>query len=636
MSLRGSPFRSPAAKSLVLETPKKSPLKGILRTPVKSFTEQDDLSGSCLRSPSMRTPKKSVTWSPSPRKFMSQKQFKVPESPQCANMYLPELITPSKSRQFHGDEFKTPDKLASRIGRISPETQKVSEITEKSKKMRRTLSLPEKAESQSLDIFSVDRLSPPTPEITTPRKGPEPTNRMCTRSGRTPLKSVSTSPYHRREFPLPCSPSPQKGKSVIMKEEPSKPFLRSHSSGYTSAGMSSPSHIGAQHTPNGEPLTTKTVYEENPDSTKVIMEEGSSLDSQQFNTSQCSTTATEESIDIEDASVMKTELTGGIKINISFSRKSSKSSGVFEFTGAPSLPDTATQGRRYGFRQTPDRQQRKAAARLACSPGLPKFSTPRASGTPRHGKVPAEPNPLTYQVELEMQASGLPKLKFKRTDSFNSGEASDHVVKGLAPHVMNAKASRVESPLVHCSKHREPGCMSPSLCTHGTPRKGSVQTYICQSITPTRLSNNSPSPLGVGENMAWTPSPHSRGLSTPENLNSWPRKKRARTDMLAKENPVKGEVDVLEDPELDGVFRLQGAEDFKESRTPVSKYKLGMARMLRFPNEIEWSKSVVQKCYKDAAICEEFSREGEERLLVLGKRRLSLDVVKTEYVSLCK
>ncbi|XP_036432110.1 LOW QUALITY PROTEIN: treslin [Colossoma macropomum] len=586
MILRGSPFRSPAAKSLLMETPKKSPLKGILRTPVKSFMEYGTLSGSCPRSPSMKTPKKSVTWSPSPRKCPSEKTFKVPESPQSSKRYSPKLITPSKFCRFQGDVFKTPDKLPQRKCKTSPETQTVSEITgniglkeptlgQRSQNTRRTLSLPEKVDPQSLDILSIDHSSPPTPEMTTPKKSPEPEHRMCTRSGRTPLKSISTVPYHKAKSPLGSSPSSSKGVFLPMKEKPLKPFLRSHSTGNTSASTSHPKsstdHTGDKQTLDREPWTTKAVAGHN-ESTKVMMEEESSSDSQQIDSSQCSATTTEESIDIAEASVVRTELTGGIKMNISFSRKSSKSSGVFEFTGTPSLP---AEGCSYGFRQTPDRQQRKAAARLGYSPGLLRFSTPRASGTPGQGKKPAEPNPLTYQVELEMQASGLPKLKFKRTDSFSSGEAADYAAKGLAPHIMTAKAPKVDSPLAHCSKHREHGCISPPLCTHDTPGKGGVQTYICQSITPTRLSNNSPSPLGAGENMPWTPSPQSRGWSTPENLNSWPRIKRARTDMLGtKENVFKSEVEVLEDPELDGVFRLQGAEDLKESRTPASKYKL--------------------------------------------------------------
>ncbi|XP_072529843.1 treslin [Salminus brasiliensis] len=578
MILRGSPFRSPAANNLLLETPKKSPVKGILRTPVKNFMEHGTPSASCLKSPGMRTPKKSVTWSPSPRTCLSEKTFKVPESPQESKRYSPKLITPSKFCRFRGDIFKTPDKLPQRKGKGSPETEsKIAgsvdleepKLGQRSEKMRRTLSLPENSDLQSLDILSFNHSSP-TPEIKTSRKSPGSAHTMCTRSGRTPLKSVSALPMDEAK-----SQSPSPRKDMPMKENPSKPFLRSHSIDNTSVSNHPKSSVDqAGYKLAGQPWKTKGADDGQNESTKGMIEEVSSSDSQQFDSSQFSATTTEEeSIDITEASVVKTELTTGIKMNISFSRKSSKSSGIFEFTGTPSLPSEAMQERSYGFRQTPDRQQRKAAARLGYPPGLTRFSTPRSSGTPGHGKRPTETNPLTYQVELEMQASGLPKLKFKRTDSFSSGEAADYAAKGLASHIVNTKAPRVDSPLTHCSKHREPGCISPSLCTHGTPGKGGVQTYICQSMTPSRLPNNSPSPLGDGEIMPWTPSPQNRGWSTPENLNSWPRKKRARTGIVeTRENANKGEVEVLEDAEL-GVFTLQGPEDLKESRTPASKYK---------------------------------------------------------------
>ncbi|XP_007244308.3 treslin isoform X1 [Astyanax mexicanus] len=592
MTLRGSPFRSPAANNLVLETPKKSPLKGILRTPVKSFLEQGTPSASCSKSPSMRTPKKSVTWSPSPRKVLAEKTFKVPESPQESKRYSPKLLTPSKFCQFRGDIFKTPEKLPQRKCKGSPET--VLEITgnvdpketkqgQRCEKMRRTLSLPEKGDLESLEVLSINHPSPPTPELKIARKSPASSHRMSTRSGRTPLKGDSALSNDEAKA---HSPSLSKCVSLPVKENPSmpvndsssKPFLLSHSNENASAS-NHPKYLmdftECKKTLGGECWKIKGADGGQKESTKGIIEEGSSSDSQQFDSSQFSATTTEEeSIDIAEASVVRTELTTGLKMNISFSRKSSKSSGFFEFTGTPTHPAEALHGRSYGFRQTPDRQQRKAAARLGYSPGLTRFSTPRSSGTPRQGKRPSETNPLTYEVELEMQASGLPKLKFKRTDSFSSGDAADYAAKGVTSHVRNAKVPRIESPLTHCSKHREPGCISPSICTHGTPGKGSIQTFICQSVTPTRLPNNSPSPLGAGEIMPWTPSPQSRGWSTPENLNSWPRKKKARTGIVeTKENPFKGEVEVLEDEELDGVFKLQGVEDLKETRTPISKFK---------------------------------------------------------------
>ncbi|MCI4381888.1 hypothetical protein PGIGA_G00257280 [Pangasianodon gigas] len=620
MVLRGSPFRSPASKSLVLETPKKSPLKGILKTPVKSFMECGSPSGPSVRSPNMRTPRKSVTWSPSPWIGLPEQPFKVPDSPVSSIRYSPRLITPSKLCRDQGDIFKTPEKASQQKSKVSPKTaQRVSEITrnvgieepqlsQRSEKIRRTLSLPEKGDPQSPNILSYDHPSPPTPGIKTPSKSPEPTHTMCTRSGRTPLKHSSTLPLDKAKG-LTDSSSSRKGTSSLNEESSPEPTLRSPSSGsHTPVSTNHPTTLSNETEHNQalhcETWTTKGIDGQN-ESIQMI-EEASSSDTQQFDSSQFSATSTEESIDIAEASVVKTELTGGIKMNISFSRKSSKFSEVFEFTGTPALPAKSTQGcSRYGFRQTPDRQQRKAAARLGYSPGFPVFSSPQASGTPAHRKKqPVESNPLTYQVELEMQASGLPKLKFKRTDSFNSGETSDYAANGLVSHINN-KPSRVDSPLTHCSKHREPSCISPPHCT---PGKGGVQKYICQSITPTRLLTNSPSPLGPGEHMPWTPSPQSVGRSTPENFRTWPRKKRARTGLLGTKE-IKEGAEILEDPELDGVFRLPGTEEPKELRdTPAFKYALGIPSKLCSSEKMDWAESVVHNCDKrDSMKCDELS-----------------------------
>ncbi|XP_058264470.1 treslin isoform X2 [Hemibagrus wyckioides] len=604
MVLRGSPFRSPASKRLVLETPKKSPLKGILKTPVKSFMECGSPSGPFVRSPNMRTPRKSVTWSPSPWKGLPEQSFKVPDSPVSSIRYSPRLITPSRDQ---GEIFKTPEKSSQQKSKVSPKTaQRVSGITrnvaieepqlsQRSGKIRRTLSMSEKGDPKSPNILSYDHPSSPTPGIKTPSKSPGPTHTMCTRSGRTPLKRSPTLPLDRGT-----------DISSLNKERSPDPTLRSPSPGsHTPVGIN---HLVAlsNDTKHDQALHCETKFIGGQNESIQVMEEASSSDTQQFDSSQFSATSTEESIDITEASVVKTELTGGIKMNISFSRKSSKVSEVFEFTGTPALPAKSTQGcSRYGFRQTPDRQQRKAAARLGYSPGLPVFSSPQASGTPVHRKKqPVEPNPLTYQVELEMQASGLPKLKFKRTDSFNSGESSDNAAKGLVS-LLNNKPSRVDSPLTHCSKHREPSCISPPHCT---PGKGGVQKYICQSITPTRLHTNSPSPLGHGEHVPWTPSPQSRGRSTPESFRTWPRKKRARIGLSGTKETKEG-AEILEDPELDGVFRLPGAEEPKEFRdAPAFKYTLGIPSKLCSSEETDWTESVVQNCDKtDSMKCDEFS-----------------------------
>ncbi|KAM9495457.1 treslin [Clarias gariepinus] len=603
MVLRGSPFRSPASKNLVLETPKKSPLKGILKTPVKSFMECGSHPGPSFRSPNTTTPRKSVTWSPSPWKGLTERPFKVPDSPVSAIRYSPRLVTPSKLCRDQGNILKTPEKSSQQKSKASPKTaqrkinlleisgnvdNKEPELGQRSGKFKRMLSLPEKGEPQSPDILSYDHPSPSTPEIKTPRKSPGPTHTMCTRSGQTPLKHYPALLFDKPEGLTDCSSSRKSISVLLNKERSPEQLLGSPLSGTNPplALSSGTEHNQAQHC---GPWTTEGLDEQ---SESVQMKEASSSDTQQFDFSQFSATSTEESIDIEEASVVKTELTTGIKMNISFSRKSSKFPQIFESTETPALcPKTTQECSRYGFRQTPDRQQRKAAARLSQSPELPVFCSPQASGTPTNRKKQhVELNPPTYQVELEMQASGLPKLKLKRTDSFNSSETAGYAAKGLVSHV-NRMTSRVDSPLAHCSKHREPSCISPPHCT---PGKGGVQKYICQSITPTRLLTNSPSPLGPGEHMAWTPSPQSRGRSTPENFRTWPRKKRARTGLLETKDIREGS-EILEDPELDGVFKLPGMEEPKDLKEMSAfKYTLGIPSKLCSSEDMDWAESVVE------------------------------------------
>ncbi|XP_051548860.1 treslin-like isoform X2 [Myxocyprinus asiaticus] len=636
MTLRGSPFRSPAAKNLVVETPKKSPLKGILKTPMKNLLDCASPNGAWLRSPNIKTPKKSVTWSPSPRKRVSNNPINLPESPLFARRYSPRLMKPSKS--CNPDErtnvFKTPDKMSQRKSSASPETlprkleipenlvPEQSESSVKSGKIRRTLSLPCKVKEGSGDFASNDALHsnsgpfyfcplPLKPNIQTSIKSPVPSQRMCTRSGRTPVKD-SSSPLNSQAI-LGTSPSPIKGLSL-----PTDKSCVSQSSGSHRSGISL--------NPQERESQGKIIKEQSETNLEKAVETSSS-DSQQFDCSEFSTTE-DESIDISEASVVKTQLTGGIKMNIAFSRKSSRSSEVFTFKGKQATPAEMTPSRSYGFRQTPDRRQREAEARLGYSSGTPKFSTPRTRRTPACGNKFTNPQPLTYEVELEMQASGLPKLKLRRTDSFNAGDAPKSATKGMASplvlhNMSNIKVPQSDSPLVQCSRHRDPGCISPSLCNHGTPAKGTprkgVQTFICQSITPTRYPTNNLSPLASGELTPLTPSPQSRERSTPENLNSWPRKKRARIETYGnKEQVIKGvplfeKTGILDDPELEGVFSMQGVEELKESvSAPFSKKKLSLrssqlASQQSSPEGMDWTESVVQKCdVRDTMKSEQF------------------------------
>ncbi|XP_073688131.1 treslin [Garra rufa] len=632
MTLRGSPFRSPATKSLVVETPKKSPLKGILKTPIKNLLDCVSPNSAWVRSPSGRTPKKSVTWSPSPRKRLPENPINVPESPVFTKRFSPRLITPGKnSSPEERNVFKTPEKVPQRKPKASPGTMprifeilgnadpETSQSITRSGKMRRTLSLPCKVteKSASVDLQQSDsRHSPLKPNIQTPIKSPSP--RMCTRSGRTPVKESSLTPNKSRAI-TSSTPSPCKGLSVVVKKLSASPSSASPRSGIRHQSSLPTSYVGEF------PQDNKLIGQNEINHGKA--EEASSSDSQQFDCSEFSITTDEESIDISEASVVKTQLTGGIKMNIAFSRKPSKSSEVFEFKGKQANPTITTPSRSYGFRQTPDRRQREAEARLGYPSGTPKISTPRTRRTPASGKN-STPQPLTYEVEMEMQASGLPKLKLRRTDSFNAGDTPRSANKGVASHLVhrnkaNVKVPQVDSPLAQCSRH--PGCMSPSLCSRGTPAKGTpgkgVQTYICQSITPTHYPASSQSPLAS----PLTPSPQSRGWSTPENLNSWPRKKRARIEACgSKEQVIKGiplleKTAVLEDPELEGVFRIQGVEELKESlSTPVSQRKLGLRSSQVMdhqcsPEGMDWTETVVQECdSRDPTKSEQFAWMGRK------------------------
>ncbi|KAL1247593.1 hypothetical protein QQF64_022969 [Cirrhinus molitorella] len=626
MTLRGSPFRSPAAKSLVVETPKKSPLKGILKTPIKNLLDCVSPNIAWLRSPSGRTPKKSVTWSPSPRKHLPENPINVPESPVFTKRYSPRLITPGKnSSPEERNVFKTPDKVPQRNSKASPgmmhKTLKIPgnvdpetpQSVTRSGKMRRTLSLPYKVTEKFASVDSQQSDSGPSPlkpYIQMPIKSPSP--RMCTRSGRTPVKESSSTP-NKSQAIASSSPSPCKGLSVVVKKLSVSP-------------CSGPPRLCIRHQSSSPTSNVEEFQQEN----KVIgqkAEEVSSSDSQQLDCSEFSITTDEESIDISEASVVKTQLTGGIKMNIAFSRKPSRSSEVFEFKGKQATPAITTPSRSYGFRQTADRLQREAEARLGYPSGTPKISTPRTRRAPACGKN-STPQPLTYEVEMEMQASGLPKLKLRRTDSFNAGDTPSSATKGIASHLVhrnksNVKAPQVDSPIAQCSRH--PGYMSPSLCSRGTPAKGTpgkgVQMYICQSITPTHYPASSQSPLAS----PLTPSPQSRGWSTPENLNSWPRKKRARIeacgskDQVIKGVPLLEKTAVLDDPELEGVFHIQGVEELKESlSTPVSQRKLGLRSSQVMdhqcsPEGMDWTETSLQECdSKDLMKSEQFAWMGRK------------------------
>lgn len=186
-------------------------------------------------------------------------------------------------------------------------------------------------------------------------------------------------------------------------------------------------------------------------------------------------------------------------------------------------PPVQKSSRVYSLRCTADRRQREAAARMGEPPFVAKLSTPES-----RCKLPSA-SPPTYEVEIEMQASGLPKLRIKKIGSCSSLE--------VQPEASASKPKGGESPfsdfaMTWCSKH--PGklaaaCVSPSCCRslHSTPGKSAGQTYICQSYTPTSCASNVTSPFPLEAGVLRTPSPKQKGKTTPDAINDWPRRKRA-------------------------------------------------------------------------------------------------------------
>nr|XP_057931205.1 treslin isoform X2 [Doryrhamphus excisus] len=572
VALRGSCFRSPAKKTFVVETtlkqsPLRSPLKGILRTPVKT-SECASPTGFHLYS---KTPKKSVTWSPSPRKCVVPEDvtFKMPESPRMVCPGSPRLVrtpnkfySPIKSHSKIKGTLKTPEKTCQvSLLRISPYSRRadlLQDNPQSSEKVNTQL------EAVPLQVFPEEEHSLfPTANTRSQTKILSPTHHMATRSGRTPGKSPSTASQSKQTMTaLVANSTMSPGKSLIVAE--------------TTSNKPQPSDSITLALDTDSPSTSTAILECNLQSEEKRAE---SLQMSQCETSSQSdsqvNTTSDDSIDIVDALVVKTQFSGGLKMKISFSRKPSKSSEDFASEMPSSNPHVhGTPGRSYGFRQTPDRQQREAAARLGYSNEFQRFSTPRGLSRQRQQKGTGTPKSTSYQVEMEMQTSGLPKLKLK-CDSTNASNlvTDDGLRLGAQSPSVSIKPSPMESPLALFPKHRDPGCVSPSFCTHitpakSTPRKGGVvQTYICQSYTPTHHPAGTTSPIAVADVFPMSPSPQSVGKMTPDNLNSWPRRKRAHIRGVGgKERCQKGEPlleEMLEEAEL-GVSRLSDMDDTDE------------------------------------------------------------------------
>ncbi|KAM9754603.1 treslin isoform 2-T2 [Menidia menidia] len=600
MCRRESPLRSPARETYVVETPTKlspmmSPLKGILRTPVKTLQQPASSSGLCpLSSPGIRTPKKSVTWSPSPltcRAADNSTSFKVPESPNTASpRSLRQLKSPNKlgspvqGKNTESDNFKTSDKVCQvRLFRMPEKTfitpEKNLQSPEKLNRMKtpervEDAHLPERLHKQSTQLSQ--QWTPPLLNTESQARTPSPNHQMITRSG----KIIDTVYLCDAASSALCSAKDLESTDPLLKS-PAKSLSTTKS---CQGGRASTHNLMSQH---GESLASElnsaksakshtegntSLHKRQEAESSQSSETNSSLytESQEFDSSQGNSATTEDdSLDIVDAAVVNTQLRGGLKMSISFSRKPLATS---RDAVSPSqyVSSQSTPARNYGFRKTPDRQQREAAARLGYSNDSFRFSTPRGlAGTGRQ-KSSGTPKTLSYQVELEMQTSGIPKLKIKRTDSTN---ANDSPSSGGQSSLVSMKPHSDSSSAL-LSKHRDPGYVSPSVCAHVTPAKstpgkgGGVQTYICQSYTPTRHPAATMSPVTMADIIPLTPSPQSVGKVTPDNLNSWPRRKKAQIGTLGfKDRCLKGEPqleELLEEAEL-GVSRLQDFDDADES-----------------------------------------------------------------------
>lgn len=479
------------------QNPMRSPLKGILRTPSKTSSSGSYL----LTSPSSRTPRKSVTWSPSPRRGAVSETFKVPESPRFACRSSQRLRACASS----SSPFKTTG--------------------------RQIFQSPEKVQ-QSRVCMSQDReqsptkKQPPPPSTPPPSRTPSPSHHMTTRTGKSPV--VEQTP----------------GGAAA-----SQPSLKA--AGLVSDVRRTRSRSEQDLLSSLEPVAAEQQLLQSESSEVSRTSELDSSDSSQ----KMSASTEDDSLDIVDAAVVKTQFTGALKMNISFSRKSSQSGEDLASGVASPKHPAPLRGHRYGFRQTPDRQQREAAARLGYGNQSPRFSTPR--GTARlPGQREVCASPLTYQVEVDMQASGVPKLRFKRTDMASAG------------------------------------CVSPTLCAHTTPPAKSspgsgVQMYICRSYTPTRPPpGGTASPMATAQTIPLTPSPQSGSKTAPDHLNSWPRRKRAQEGGApGRDRGLK--VELLEEEAELGVSRLQDLE-MEDGRTSCLRFPCSPLEGGLFAESLGW------------------------------------------------
>ncbi|XP_036909533.1 treslin [Sturnira hondurensis] len=151
-----------------------------------------------------------------------------------------------------------------------------------------------------------------------------------------------------------------------------------------------------------------------------------------------------------------------------------------------------------------------------CALLCPDHRGPQWAATPTQlSGAPTEVQ--TYEVELEMQASGVPKVRVKKRDaSPQSVVEPPRRAQSVPPGLGMPRGSKPCKPE---TTYMSPPCLRPS---HSSPSNSGGQTYICQSCTP-----STPSPFQTDVGVPWTPSPKHSGRTTPDRIKDWPRRKRA-------------------------------------------------------------------------------------------------------------
>ncbi|XP_069480405.1 treslin isoform X3 [Ambystoma mexicanum] len=295
-----------------------------------------------------------------------------------------------------------------------------------------------------------------------------------------------------------------------------------------------PCQTSVSKTKDGKDLPSSTLLLNLPVTSQITSEvrvvcerlDTSSLTLSSSSESTTTSSQMEESIDISEAKVLSTEEMG-LKMKLLVTRKHSSSSALNPIAAVPENQSDLFSTPSYEFRCTPDRRHREVGSRLGTPEFLPNFSTPKSQRKLLKACTP------TYEVELEMQASGLPKLKIKRTHSCST---PDIKVTSKKNTTVTHKRIGDESPFSEpnspwCGRHAnkmEAVCVSPSCfrASHNTPGKGGLQTYICQSYTPTRCTANTTSPCHADVGIPWTPSPKHKEKTT-DTIKNWPRRKKA-------------------------------------------------------------------------------------------------------------